>query len=157
MTRFAAAPLTLLVLVLGLAACGGGGGGDAPSQEEFAKSADQICSDAEKSLQELGKATSADEVANQLDKVIDETQGSVDKLKDLDRPDGDAGKAAEKFVNALQSDIEDKGIPALEHLRDAIKDKDQAAAQKAYQELQAIETSDSNKLAKAIGANGCSD
>ena len=157
MNRFAAAPLTLIVLVLGLAACGGDGGGDAPSQEEFAKSADQICTDAEKSLQELGKATSADEVANQLDKVIDETQGSVDKLKDLDRPDGDAGKAADKFVNALQSDIEDKGIPALEHLRDAIKSKDQQAAQKAYQELQSIQTTNSDKLAKAAGVTGCAN
>ena len=40
----------------------------------------------------------------------------------------------------IQSDIEGKGIPALEDLRDAVKSKDQAAAQKAAQELQAIET-----------------
>jgi hypothetical protein len=154
MNRFAAAPLTLLLLVVGLVACGGS---DAPSKEDFAASAGEICAEAEKQLQELGKANSPDEVADQLDKVIDETQKSVDKLTDLERPEGDAGEAAEKFVNALESDIEDKGIPALEDLRDAIKDKDSAAAQKAYQQLQAIETTDSDKLAREIGAKGCSE
>ena len=160
MNRFAAAPLILIVLGLGLVACGGddGGGGDAPSKAEFAASADQICNEAEQALQNVGKdANSPAEIADAVDKVIDQTQKSIDKLEDLDRPDGDAGDAADKFVDAMQSDIEGKGIPALEDLRDALKDNDQAAAQKAAQKLQSIETTNSDKLAREVGAKGCAN
>jgi hypothetical protein len=157
MNRFAAAPLTLIVIVLGLAACGGGDG-DALSKADFAASADKICKNAETALQNVGEnAKSPDEVAAAVDKVIDETQKSIDDLQDLERPDGDAGAAADKFVDALSSDIEDKGIPALEDLRDALKDNDQKAAQEAAQKLQAIETTNSDKLARDIGAKGCSN
>ena len=153
MTRFVA-PLTVLLLALVPVACGGS---DAPSKDEFVKNAEQICSDAAKQLNDLGKATTPEEVADQLDKVIDETQKSVDDLSELERPEGDAGKQAQRFVAVLESDIEDKGIPALEKLRDAIKDKDTQAAQQAYQQLAAIETTDSDKLAKQLGADGCAD
>jgi hypothetical protein len=156
MNRLAAVPLTLILLTIGLAACGGDDS-DAPSKADFAEQANKICQNAEKELQNLGQANSTDEVANQITKVIDATQKSVDDLKGLDRPDGAAGEAADKFVTAVQGDIEDKGIPALEHLRDAIKDKDQQAAQKAYQELQSIETTNSDKLAKAAGVDGCAN
>ena len=155
MIRLAAAPLTTLMLALGLVACGGD---DAPTKAEFGAEADKVCAAAEKNLGEIGQdATSRAEIAKAVDKVIDETQNSLDDLKALDRPDGAAGEAADKFVDSLESDIQDKGIPALEKLRDAIKDKDTQAAQQAYQELAAIETTDSDKLAKELGANGCAD
>jgi hypothetical protein len=102
-------------------------------------------------------ANSPDEIAAAVDTVIEETQKSIDKLKALDRPDGDAGDAAGKFVDAIQTDIEGKGIPALEDLRDALKKGDQAAAQKAAQNLQAIQTTNSDKLASDIGAKGCAN
>jgi hypothetical protein len=153
MSRFVA-PFTVLLLALVPVACGGS---DAPSKGEFAKSAEQICADAAKQLNDLGKATTPEEVADQLDQVIDKTQKSVDDLSDLERPEGDAGADAKKFVDALESDIEGKGIPALEKLRDAIKDKDTKAAQQAYKELAAIETTGSDKLAKQLGADGCAD
>ena len=87
MNRFAAAPLTLIVLVLGLAACGGDDG-DAPSKADFAASADKICKNAETALQNVGEnAKSPDEVAAAVDKVIDETQKSIDQLQDLGTPD----------------------------------------------------------------------
>ena len=154
MNRFAATPLTLMALALGLVACGGGD--DAPSKADFASDAEKICQNAEKQLEDVGQnASSPDEIAAAVDKVIDETQSSVDKLKELKRPDGDAGEQAERFVNAVEGDIEDKGIPALEDLRDALKDDDEAAARKAAGRLQALETTDSNKLASEIGADAC--
>jgi hypothetical protein len=157
MIRLAAAPLTTLLLALGLVACGGGGD-DAPTKAEFGADADKVCAAAEKHLGEIGQnATSRAEIAKAVDKVIDETKKSLDNLKGLDRPDGAAGESADKFVNSLQSDIEDKGIPALENLRDALKSNDQAAAQKAAQELQAIDSGNTDKLARAAGANGCAN
>jgi hypothetical protein len=155
MIRLAAAPLTTLLLALGLVACGGD---DAPTKAEFGAEADKVCAAAEKHLGEIGQnATSRAEIAQAVDKVIEETQNSLDDVKALDRPDGAAGEAANKFVNSLQSDIEDKGIPRLEKLRDALKNNDQAAAQKAAQELQAIDSGNTDKLAKAAGATGCAN
>jgi hypothetical protein len=153
MTRFAATPLALLVLAV--SACGGD---DAPSKAEFAADADKICRNAEKQLADVAEgASSPKEVAAAVDKVIEQSQSSVDELQDLDRPDGAAGDAAEKFVDALGSDIEDKGIPALEDLRDAIRDNDQQAAAKATERLQAIETSNTDKLARDAGAKACAE
>jgi hypothetical protein len=155
MIRLAAAPLTLLLLALGLVACGGD---DAPTKAEFGADADKVCATAEKHLAQIGQnATSRAEIAAAIDKVIDETQTSLDDVKALDRPDGAAGEAAGKFVDALERDIEDKGIPALRKLRDAAKSNDQAAAQKAAAELQAIDSGDTDKLARAAGAKGCAN
>jgi ElaB/YqjD/DUF883 family membrane-anchored ribosome-binding protein len=158
MNRLAVAPLTTFVLALGLVACGGGGSSDAPTKAEFAADADKVCATAEKNLGEIGQnATSPAEIAKAVDKVIAETQKSLDDLKALDRPEGSAGDAADEFVNSLSSDIEDKGIPALEKLRDALKNNDQKAAQQAAQELQAIDSGNTDKLARAAGANGCAN
>src|SRR5215210_2300760 len=142
MNRFAAAPLTVIVLSLGLVACGGD---DAPSRADFAADANEVCQNAEDALKDVTQgASSPDEIAAAVDKVIDRTQESVDELKELDRPEGADGEAAEKFVSTLETDIEDKGIPALEDLRDALKDNDEQAARKAAQRIQAIETTDSD-------------
>ena len=138
-----------------LAACGGE---DKPSRADFAADANKICKNAETSLKNVGEnAKRPDEIAAAVDKVIEETQKSIDDLQALEQPDGAAGEAAGKFVDALSSDIEDKGIPALEDLRDALKANDQQAAQKAAQKLQAIETTNSDKLARAAGINGCAN
>jgi phage shock protein A len=158
MTRFAAAPLTLIVFSLGLVACGGGdgGGGGAPSKAAFASNASKICKSAEDKLKDVGQdANTPDEIAAAVDKVIAETQDSVDKLKSLKRPEGDAGKAAQEFVDALQSDVEDKGIPALEDLRDALKKNDEQAARKAAESIKSLENTNSDDLARALGAKAC--
>ena len=63
MTRLAC--ITMLLFGLVLAACGdddsGGGdsGGDAPSKQEFAKNAEQICRDAENELEQIGEGASS--------------------------------------------------------------------------------------------------
>jgi hypothetical protein len=155
MHRFAS-----LVLAAGaIAAAGCGSGGDsAPSKAEFGASADKVCAKAEKSLQNIGTgAKTREDVAKAVDKVIDETQSSLDELKALDRPDGDAGDAADKFIASLEHDIKDKGIPALEKLRDAARANDQQAAQQAIAQLQAIDSSNTDKLAVAAGARGCAN
>jgi hypothetical protein len=155
MNRFAALPLVPVVIAIGLSACGGD---DAPSRQEFADQAEKICQNAEKQLDSVGEdASSPSEIAKAIDKVIDQSQSSLDDLRGLDQPEGADGAAAERFVKALESDIEDKGIPALEDLRDALKDKDQQAAQEAAQRLQAIETTNTDELAKRIGATDCGE
>ena len=58
MTRLAC--IAMLLFGICLAACGGdddggGGGSSAPSKQEFAKSAEQICRNAEKELEQIGE------------------------------------------------------------------------------------------------------
>jgi formate dehydrogenase maturation protein FdhE len=155
MNRLAFVPLVPVLVVIGLSACGGD---DAPSKQEFANQAEEICQNAEKQLESVGEnVSSPSEIAAAIDKVIDQSQSSLDDLRELERPEGADGEDAEKFVNALESDIEDKGIPALEDLRDALKDNDQQAAQEAAEKLQAIETSNTDQLAKKIGATDCGE
>jgi hypothetical protein len=152
--RLAAAALA----VLGLAA-GGCGGGDAPSRAEFAKRIEKICNDTQRRIQSVGaRATSRQDVADAVDEVIDQSRRSVDDLKALDLPGGDAHDTAKKFVDAW-SKVADEGVPALEDLRDALKQSDRRAAQRtardAARRLQAIETGDVNRYARALGADDC--
>jgi hypothetical protein len=147
--------LTAVALPLGLASCGGG---DAPSPSEYAQDAEEICRDAERRLRDASEGVgSADQVADAVDTVIEETRSSIDELRELEVPDGEAGERARRFVDALESEVEEKGIPALEDLRDALEKGDRRAAQRAVQRLQDIERSDADRLARDAGAHACVD
>jgi hypothetical protein len=149
------APLLLTLLAFAVASCGGD---DAPTREEFAENANEICRNAEQALDDIGQdAESPQDVADAVDQVIEESRNAVEELADLERPEGDAGEAAERFVNATRREIEEQGIPVLQDLRDALADGDQQAAQEAAQELQAIESEESNKAADELGANECGE
>jgi hypothetical protein len=155
MTRLA--PILLSLLALAIVSCGGGDDGEeAPSQADFAKRANQICRQAEASLEEVGKdAKTPQDIVDAVDRVIEESRAAVDQLADLDRPDGQAGQRADEFVEATRREIEDEGIPALEDLRGAIESGDQKAVGEAAARLQNIDSSDSNRAARAIGAGRC--
>jgi hypothetical protein len=153
MTRLA--PVLLALLGFALGSCGGD---DAPSQQEFADRANEICRDTERSLEDVGQnVESPQEIADAVDRVIEESRNAVDELADLERPEGDAGETAKQFVNATRTEIEDKGIPALEDLRDAIESEDQQATQEAARRLQEIDTGESNRAARELGANACAE
>jgi hypothetical protein len=152
--RALAAALTV-ALATAVGACGGGDD-DAPTKQEFAKNAVQICNAAQAKLRGFGQnAKTPEQVADAVDSVVGQLQDSVDKLKDLDLPEGAAHDAAEQFVNANEKEIQDQGIPALEDLRDALRKRDQAAAAKALKQLQQIDTKASDAAARKVGATGC--
>lgn len=153
MTPRAALSLVLVFLGAGLTACGGEG----LSREQFAKEASRICTSLEKKITAIGAGASGrEQIGDALDKVIDQTRKSVAELKNLEQPEGDAGKTAGNFVDALESDVEDTAIPAFEDLRDALKSNDQAAAQAALKEIEKLESANkSDKFAKQLGAKAC--
>jgi hypothetical protein len=152
MTRLA---ILLGLLAFGLAACGGDDD-DAPSREEFADRASEICRKAERALADVGEsATTQEEIVDAVDRVIEESRDAVNQLADLERPEGDAGETADEFVNATRREIEDEGIPALEDLRDALESEDQQAAQEAAQRLQGVNTEASERAARELGADAC--
>jgi hypothetical protein len=149
-------PLLVVLLSLGIAACGGGDDGSAPSKEEFANDADKICQDTEKEIEKIGQgASSPDELGDALDKVIAAAKDGANKLTDLERPDGDAGDTATKFAEGFEQELNDKLIPALEKLKKAIQDKDAQAAQAAAADLQKLESTQSDKYARELGATAC--
>ena len=153
MRRLAA--IVLGLLAPGMASCDGG---DPPSRAEFAERANEICREAKRSLRGLGKnADTPQAIADAVDRVIAETQGAVDELADLERPEGDAGRKAERFVDATRTEIEDQGIPVFEDIRDALGRGDRQAAQEAAEPLQAIDRTKSNRAARELGADACAE
>lgn len=146
-------PLAFVLASLGLVACGGG---DAPSREEFVTEAERICRDAEKEIAKIGESASSPEaVGDAIDKVIAKSREAADELVDLERPEGDAGETAERFTEGFRQELNDKLVPALEKLQRALRDKDAQAAQEAATELQALESSESDRFARELGARAC--
>lgn len=154
------APIVLSLLAFAVASCGDdddGGDNNAPSRAEFAQRANQICRQAEQALENLGEnAETPQDIVDTVDQVIEETTDAVDQLADLDRPEGEAGQAAEEFVDATRQDIENRAIPALEELREAIESADQQAITDAATRLREVEGSESDRAAREIGADDCS-
>ena len=155
MTRLV--PLIVALLGFGIAACGGDDdGGSAPTKAEFANDADKICQDTQKEIEKIGQgASSPDALADAIDKVIAASKNAANKLTDLERPDGDAGDTATKFAEGFEQELNDKLIPALEKLKKAIQDKDAQAAQAAAADLQKLESTQSDKYARELGATAC--
>ena len=156
MTRLV--PLIVVLLGFGIAACGGDDDddGSAPTKAEFAKDADKICQDTEKEIEKIGQsASSPDALADAIDKVIAASKNAASKLTDLERPDGAAGDTATKFAEGFESELNDQLIPALEKLKKAIQDKDAQAAQAAAADLQKLESTQSDKYARELGATAC--
>jgi seryl-tRNA synthetase len=152
------APILICMLTLGLAACGDDDDADAPTREEFADRASEICREAERLAEDIGEqAQTRQEVADAVDQVIQESRDAVDRLDELELPEGEAGETAERFVNETRNDIVDEGIPILEDLRDAVEENDAQAAQEASQRLDAIDTEGSDRAARALGADACAD
>jgi hypothetical protein len=151
--------LALALLSFGLVACGDDddGGGDAPTKQEFAKAADKICNETEKEFESIGQgAESPEEVANAIDKVIDESRDAADDLVALDRPDGADGETATQFVEKFKEELNSKLIPALEDVKKALEAKDAQAVQEAASKLQGLEAVESDKFARELGATACS-
>jgi septation ring formation regulator EzrA len=131
---------------------------DAPSQEAFAERANEICREAERSLENVGEgAESPEEIIPAIDRVIEEIRNTMDELADLERPEGDAGQRAEEFVDATRREIEEVGIPGLQELRKAVENRDQDAARRVARRLRQIDSSASNQAAREVGATACAD
>jgi hypothetical protein len=153
MTRLA--PILLVLIAFAALSCNGD---EAPSQEEYAEQANEICREAKDSLENLGEeARNRDDVPGAINRVIEEARQTVDELADLELPEGDAAERAERFVDATRAEIQGTGIPALEDLRRAFERGDQEALQEAIRRLRQIDSSASNRAARAVGASDCGE
>ena len=149
--------LVVVLMSLGLVACGDDDdGGSAPSKQEFANDAEQICKDTEKALENFGEnVNSAEDAVNAIDKVIERARKAADDLANLDRPEGETGETATKFAEGFKSELEEKLIPALEALKEALQSKDPQKIQEAASKLQGLEATESDRYARQLGINAC--
>ncbi len=144
-------PLAVAVAVLGLGAC------DGVSKETYAERVGEVCVDVEREVTQL-QSTSAEtpgEIAAVIDDVIRQSRDALRRVKEIERPDGDAGADADRFVKTLEREVEEEAIPALEALSDAVVRRDQEAAAAAGARLQRLESSESDRLARDLGAEAC--
>jgi hypothetical protein len=155
MTRYS--PLAILLVSFGLAACGGDDdSGSAPSKQQFANRADKICRDAEKDLETINEGDgSPQEVVDAIDQGIAKSREAANQLVALDRPGGDAGDTAEEFVEGFKSELNEKLVPALHDLQDALRQRDPEAVKAAADKLGNLEGSKSDAAARELGATAC--
>ena len=156
MGRGGTAVVAFLLAALALSACGGDDG-DGVSREDYAERVDRVCGDAERELRQLnlGGAETRAEITALIDDVIVKSRAAVDRVKALERPEGDAGETADRFVGALDRELEQEALPALEDLKNAIRSGDREAAADAAERLNALENTESDRFARELGADGC--
>jgi hypothetical protein len=154
--RSGTAVLSVLLAALAMPACGGDDDGDV-SREDYADQVNRVCRDVERQLNELGIAEpqTRDEITQLIDDVIARSQAAVDRLQALERPGGDAGETADRFVDTLERELERQLLPALEDLKDAIQSANREAAADAAERLDVLQNTESDRFARELGADSC--
>jgi hypothetical protein len=143
-----------LVALVTLAACN-----DGQSREDFVAEANQICEDAQTSLEELGADALADQDPSEITQVASEQLSSLrDELEDLTPPD-ELSDDFDSMIEGLDGAIED-----VDSLSAAVEDIQGGAAQadeESLQEVQQLSQSmtehldQASEAARDMGLEGC--
>jgi hypothetical protein len=151
----ALAVLALVLAALFLSACGDDDGG--VSRQDYAQRVNRVCDEVERQLKELDPtgARTVTDVTALIDDVITKSRAAIDRLKSLERPTGDARKAADRFVETLDREFERDALPALADLKGAILTGNRAAAVDAADRLSKLENAASDRYARQLGADSC--
>jgi hypothetical protein len=152
MTRRTVAALLAVAVALG--ACGGG-----PSKEEFANELDRVCRDLEAQTAKIGQVepTTPAQLNDQLGKLRGTLRDAVARMRDIERPDGEDGEKAERYVDEVEHALENHVFPALDELEAAIRAKDDRKIRAAAAELEAIDEHETQRLAEELGADDCAE
>jgi hypothetical protein len=147
----------LVTAALILPACGGDDDGGDISREDYAERVNRVCDDAERELRELnvGSAETSADVTALIDEVIVKSQAAVNRLKAIERPAGEAGETADRFVDTLEQEFDEVALPALEDLKQGIRNEDRRTVANAARRLNGLETAESDRFARALGADSC--
>lgn len=143
----------LLPALLALGACGG------VSREDYAEDLNEICTDIEEQTERIGQAQagSPEELSTQLGEIRSAIRDGIDRMKDLERPEGDDGERAEEYVNRLETTLEEEVVPALDELEQAVREEDEERIAAAAQRLQGIDEEETQELARDLGADECAE
>ncbi len=151
---------TLVVLgALAMAGCGGDDGGDGGgvTKEEFATNAEEVCADLEKQSDELAQnePESVEEIVDFTQEARGTAEDAVERVRELEVPEGEEGDTAREWQDAVATEAEEQLIPALDDLEKAAEANDEQAILSAAQRIQGIEATESDRLARELGAEGC--
>ncbi len=152
MQRRPAMVCTALLCSAFAAGCGG------PSKEEYAREANSVCKQIQEDLQSVsqgGRTTNAAEINRRTDRAVKAFASGVDRIKDLDRPSGDAGEQAEEFTEAFERFLNEDYRPGVERLQKAVSRRDRQAIRGAALRLRNIDTQDVNRLSRQLGVSEC--
>jgi hypothetical protein len=138
-----------------LASCGDEG----PSKEDYAQDLDKICAAAEDRFQELDNTNpeSLAEVERLVARIKSAGNAAIAKMEDLERPDGDAGEQAQRYLTAQRREWEQQAIPALDQLVGAVRRKDELELRSAVRKLDALQNAPSERIAAQLGADECAE
>ena len=152
-----AAGLILAVALVVLAA--GCGGSSAPTRATYGKNVDRVCAtfDARVRAIQSRAPKTTDEIvafADDLGRLLDD---GVAELTAVERPDGDDGVKAKRWIDAFRRQADEQIKPALAALKDAARRKDTAALQRAARRIQDVDARRVNQLAREAGSQTCGD
>jgi len=147
-----AVPAAVVVAVL-VAGCGGS---SAPSRAAYGHDVDRVCASLEDRVDAIqrDKPSTPDELIAYADKLARTLDDGVRQLQAVERPDGDDGVKAQRWLDALRRQA-DEANAALSDLKDAARKRDGPAAERAIRRIQGLDSSRVDKLASAAGARGC--
>lgn len=152
------------IAVTALAALAVAGCGDKPTKAEYIAQVDRICKreQAKRPALERAFARARDRVRKargrrakmtRLAAAYDEadrTQSrALDDLKDIERPDGEAGEEAERFIKANEQDVE-----VIRRLRDALEQGNVGAIQQIQLQANA-RRGETKRIAQDYGFEVC--
>jgi hypothetical protein len=142
-------------VLAGLAA--GCGGSAAPSRVDYGKDVDRICATLDDRLRAIQRdtPTTPAEVVTIADELQNAVDDGVGKLKAVERPDGDDGAKARRWLAELQRQVDEVVKPALADLKDAARRNDTAGIRRAIGGLQRLDDAHVRQLARAAGARVC--
>jgi hypothetical protein len=146
--------LVLALLAVLVAGCGGS---SAPSRADYGKDVDRICATTDERVRAIQRETPSTTpelvaVADQLGRAVDD---GVTRLEAVQRPDGDDGVKARRWLDELHRQVDQIVKPALADLEDAAGRNDTAAIQRAIGRLQRLDDARVRALARAAGARIC--
>jgi hypothetical protein len=154
--RRRASGLAVLALIAA-GAVAGCGGSDSSSKQDFAEKADKICTDVQARVTSLSKANpqSRADLLRYIDQLKAAANDGVQRLKELDPPEGDTGTTARQFTSTLERQYQDEVVPALNDLHQAVQDRDKKGLKTAAKKLSSVDDAQSNRLATQLGAKKC--
>lgn len=143
--------IVVLAAVLFSAACSfGEGADDRLSRDEYIRRADAICADYDKRLNDLGRAESVEQLAENADRALPIAQEGVGKLRELQPP--------ENLERPVDEWLErnDRNVDLIEALRDAARAGEETRIQELAAEAAENEAA-ADRLAGRIGLKDCAE
>jgi hypothetical protein len=143
--------IVVLAAVLFSAACSlGEGADDRLSRDEYIRRADTICADYDKRLNDLGRAESVEQLAENADRALPIAQEGVGKLRELQPP--------ENLERPVDEWLErnDRNVDLIEALRDAARAGEETRIQELAAEAAENEAA-ADRLAGRIGLKDCAE